>query len=984
MALLTHHTSTCADAFSSALFKDNGKGIYGIPCRDSSSRTSILSEVESVFEKGRSANNSRADNTLRKIPTIPQIRQEDRERAQHKTLDLPSIQISGTCVSLANLNDASSLSSYDDDEVFVSAGTSLHADSEAHSVARAKACCPGSTATVEKQPYVFSKWMKTMVRKSAGESKHNRLPLPDQFRSKGSLAPSDVRSKASSDRFVSGVQAASITIASCLWSVHTEERRNSMAGLDDATLERMMDRKHVLEELITTEEYYIRDLKSLRDQYLPILRECVWVSAETRQTMNRNVSEMLDIHVRLLDDISRALPCINQMMMKAAEMDMNRCQVLADPAAAAEVAKVFDATAMAFFVYEEYSAKYEEVVQAPKRTHKNTKEYGKGIETLTGAANSWDNRGEYGKRAMELYDMLFKPIQRLCKYPLLFRDIAKYTPAIDCPNTNRLLEKVRQRLDDQVHQVNIANSDPTRTRDKVKKTWVLQDRLRFDNKSDNPARLLGHVSLCGTLHVTWQNKREQVPHEYMACILFRSYLVLASVARHDQYKVKFAIPLAFAHLEGVHHGKGLYCPNAPHTSKVVFEVDHRIYEVLLSACSEVEHNTWVSMLQEHIAAETQDYNEYCTTNAGFCITIPSDIRSVGDVVGRPGTLARHQSLHANASASGLECNGRYIIINNLLSSTDPYGAEPSIYRSHSAPSAGDIAGVPVINLKRSERNHIESKLEEVWTKELIPFNATRTVKESSNTIKRLSVMSLISTKKPSNSSNVSISAQSDSVVIDGNDRQSAKSSRRPSMKSFRSKTSNSKNTPPSPTKRSSSLRSKLSLTSSVKNSMTETIDSRSSSFSSRKRNIRPQSDTSRWKPSGGTSLLDVVCMSPVSLTGRSGEFDPTSPDKTTNLPTPPSSNGDTSDSFSFTKPKIIQDDRRTFSLQSQKKSAATHIHEIELIRRHTLILHPPTNRSWRTVKRKKVKRVSQELLRERKQSADIIRAALPAIEIKQA
>lgn len=63
---------------------------------------------------------------------------------------------------------------------------------------------------------------------------------------------------------------------------------------------------------------------------------------------------------------------------------------------------------MAFFVYEEYSAKYEEVVQAPKRTHKNTKEYGKGIETLTGAANSWDNRGEYGKRAMELYDMLFK------------------------------------------------------------------------------------------------------------------------------------------------------------------------------------------------------------------------------------------------------------------------------------------------------------------------------------------------------------------------------------------------------------------------------------------------------------------------------------------------------------------------------------------------------------------------------------------------
>ena len=64
---------------------------------------------------------------------------------------------------------------------------------------------------------------------------------------------------------------------------------------------------------------------------------------------------------------------------------------------------------MAFFVYEEYAAKYREVAKAPRRSGKGT-EYtqGGGAEALIGASNSWDNRGDYGKRALELHDMLLK------------------------------------------------------------------------------------------------------------------------------------------------------------------------------------------------------------------------------------------------------------------------------------------------------------------------------------------------------------------------------------------------------------------------------------------------------------------------------------------------------------------------------------------------------------------------------------------------
>lgn len=71
---------------------------------------------------------------------------------------------------------------------------------------------------------------------------------------------------------------------------------------------------------------------------------------------------------------------------------------------------------MAFFVYEEYSAMYQEVVRALAKRSVNSADalYGKGTEALIGASNSWDNRGDYGKRAMELFDLLFKVIVDCC------------------------------------------------------------------------------------------------------------------------------------------------------------------------------------------------------------------------------------------------------------------------------------------------------------------------------------------------------------------------------------------------------------------------------------------------------------------------------------------------------------------------------------------------------------------------------------------
>jgi hypothetical protein len=83
-------------------------------------------------------------------------------------------------------------------------------------------------------------------------------------------------------------------------------------------------------------------------KYLPILRDCVWISSDIRQAMARNVTEMLELHGRLLADIARVLPCTTQTIQGHRTnynlIDMTKFPILSDPAAAAEVAKIFDTT----------------------------------------------------------------------------------------------------------------------------------------------------------------------------------------------------------------------------------------------------------------------------------------------------------------------------------------------------------------------------------------------------------------------------------------------------------------------------------------------------------------------------------------------------------------------------------------------------------------------------------------------------------------
>jgi hypothetical protein len=160
-------------------------------------------------------------------------------------------------------------------------------DNDQHSMHEAEV-----TGTL-KSPKPFHKWMKTLQRRARPKSlirEGTWEPFPSFLDDAMSCSGHRKSSSESSYRYVAGVRSASISLAG---SVMTRSRRNTARSshyartdrsskasiscerrsedsvrlerptVDPAVTERLLQRRRILEELISTEESYIGDIKFL-------------------------------------------------------------------------------------------------------------------------------------------------------------------------------------------------------------------------------------------------------------------------------------------------------------------------------------------------------------------------------------------------------------------------------------------------------------------------------------------------------------------------------------------------------------------------------------------------------------------------------------------------------------------------------------------------------------------------------------------------
>jgi hypothetical protein len=213
----------------------------------------------------------------------------------------------------------------------------------------------------------FSRWMNTLRQKKASYKSRVRPKLdtlflhPTNHASINSPEPSvrghrKSESWASSVDFVTAVKSATITVASASIAplsrsaskrsgqrrlyrgssglFESEPRFSTDSGrpslsliIDDAARQRARKRREKIEELIKTEESYLSDLKALsnvscfadvrHDALLTLLSQAYFTflpptspfaGIQTRASARSNITNMLQLHTELLEDLHRVIP----------------------------------------------------------------------------------------------------------------------------------------------------------------------------------------------------------------------------------------------------------------------------------------------------------------------------------------------------------------------------------------------------------------------------------------------------------------------------------------------------------------------------------------------------------------------------------------------------------------------------------------------------------------------------------------------------
>ncbi|KAI9040109.1 putative Rho guanyl nucleotide exchange factor [Aspergillus affinis] len=339
----------------------------------------------------------------------------------------------------------------------------------------------------------------------------------------------------------------------------TESARPVSWIMDEEAHNRAVKRRRALREIIVTESDYVLGLKALTD---------ILLLFSARQEIYRNLQLIRGTHdaflTRLrtvtprscLPGMEPGQPILSKTLKHSNTVDLsfkafqNRSTGTRNPSArpnlrikaitaetneALEVAREIDKLSMSFVVYKDFCSHYEQLMQDMdllRRSAPNWPILDQGIEALSKSVASMESRTLEPNKSMSLNDLLIKPIQRLCKYPLLLQELLKWTPIQDDPSAHDSIREVLECVRATVAQINEAPSNPI-NRKLAHQTLLLQNMLEFPKEALQTSlhdvyRELGPISLCGVLHVTYQTS-SHLMGGYMVCVLFKNHFFLARV-----------------------------------------------------------------------------------------------------------------------------------------------------------------------------------------------------------------------------------------------------------------------------------------------------------------------------------------------------------------------------------------------------------------------------------------------------------------------
>ncbi|KAL3458620.1 hypothetical protein BJX64DRAFT_291999 [Aspergillus heterothallicus] len=480
-------------------------------------------------------------------------------------------------------------------------------------------------------------------------------------------------------------------------------------SIDEEAQNRAIKRRQVLQEIITTESDYIFGLKALTNLLLYIA---------ARPEIYHNVQRIRETHEVFLRRIQSLTPTSNISRTEHERM----MELAAEANEALVVAREIGTLSKSFVYYKEFCENYELLVEDAallRKSVRNWPEFESGIEALTKSAASMETRALYENKSLCLNDILIKPAQRLCKYPLLLQELLKWTHIQDDPSAH---DEIRQILDSVRHVLSDINDATANTLSRVlvQKTFALQEML--DTKSSVAVDLykqLGPMTLCGVLHVTYQAS-QQVTGAYMVCVLFKHHFFLAKM--NDEYRK--LRPLACLYISDVRidslaNGKGLeyFCV---FSWKLLFQRHGEKFELVLSASSATEEKQWKTGILKSVAASVDVPNAVSSEMRGGSF-VTFDLVPVPDTSDLAPQLSRRPSLQTLGMPRVRSKLQLQPIIIKKTHCPHKHGQTQQIDGELERPKVPPPCPALILTARRQDRIRLERATLPIYTRDTLPY-----------------------------------------------------------------------------------------------------------------------------------------------------------------------------------------------------------------------------------------------------------------------
>ncbi|KAJ5961498.1 hypothetical protein N7501_006439 [Penicillium viridicatum] len=508
-------------------------------------------------------------------------------------------------------------------------------------------------------------------------------------------------------------------------------RPNPSQHADEAAETRATRRRHILQELVETESDYVLGLKAL----IGIL-----TIFDTRREIYDNIQEILGIHEHFLIQLQTASPMSAPQAQQAgvseltsrgiakrigtidlgslkglqqrslrtrslkASVNRRLMALTAEPTEGLEVARELEKLSLSIPVYDQFCTNYELLTQDVallRRSIANWTIYDQGIEALSKSVASTERRRQEDNKSMTLNDMLIKPIQRLCKYPLVLQDLLRSTPVSDCPSSHDGIQQVLDSMRVLVTQINLAAGNPI-NKDRIQKTIVLQNKVDI-SKSDALQSIykdLGPLVMCGVLHVTYQTA-EITNGEFMVCVLFQRYLFFAKgVDDQRRLEAVACVYLGSLKIDTLQNGQD----------------QDRNYEFVLSASSAAEEKQWNTEILKMSAAlaETAQPRTWEPRKHSF---LALQLLPLDNVQYTVSSMARRSM---DSTTISRKSRVQHVVIKKThypRHTEEPAAqAEGEIER----PKTPADRSALILTARRSDRVRLERLISEVYTGDLLP------------------------------------------------------------------------------------------------------------------------------------------------------------------------------------------------------------------------------------------------------------------------